>query len=254
MTLVHDEALPPGRRAPVDRADAVARNEVADIGVLDALAFRARDLAACERLRLERCEEALNGYRARIRLEALKILEASLPRDESKHVTSPNVDVTDVEHPPARAPQAEVELTTLAGSEAQRVCVRAIGDLHASGRRRRSSSRSIVRSVRTAKTVSTTAPSSVRSCARSTSTERRGSRAVRVPIARRSANGAAATASSGRRTASAPTSPSGGERRVAEKSRARGPRHACGAAATSSARGVGTVSSTSRTTSSDETR
>ena len=48
--------------------------------------------------------------------------------------------------------------------------------------------------------------------------------------------------------------PDGGERRVAEKPRACCPRHACGAAATSSARGVGTVSSTSRTTSSDETR
>ncbi len=46
----------------------------------------------------------------------------------------------------------------------------------------------------------------------------------------------------------------GGERRVPDEARACGSRHARGAAVTSSARGVGTVSSTSRTTSSDETR
>ena len=61
VALVHDEALPARRRAPVDRADAVARDEVADVRVLDPVALRARDLAARERLGLERREEALDA-------------------------------------------------------------------------------------------------------------------------------------------------------------------------------------------------
>ena len=48
--------------------------------------------------------------------------------------------------------------------------------------------------------------------------------------------------------------PDGRERCVPDEARACSSRHVRGAAVTSSARGVGTISSTSRTTSSDETR
>ena len=57
VPLVHHEALPASGGAPVDRANPVARDEVPDVGVLDAVALRASDLAARERLGLERREE-----------------------------------------------------------------------------------------------------------------------------------------------------------------------------------------------------
>ncbi len=75
-----------------------------------------------------------------------------------------------------------------------------------------------------------------------------GSRA-RVPTTRRSANGAATIASSGRRSASAPTSPSAA-RAAYPTSRGFPARVTSAAGRASSAGGVGTLSSTSPTTSS----
>ena len=54
MALVHHQPLPSGGRPPVDRPDAVAGDEVADVRVFDPVALRPRDLAAGERLRLDR--------------------------------------------------------------------------------------------------------------------------------------------------------------------------------------------------------
>src|SRR5688500_20086694 len=67
-------------------------------------------LAALPILGLVGREEAPDGHRAWIRLEALKVLEARFPRDEAQHVTSPNVHATDVEHAPARSEEHTSEL------------------------------------------------------------------------------------------------------------------------------------------------
>ena len=57
MALVDDEPLVACGGPPVDRSDPVARHEVPDVRVLDAVALRPRDLTAGERLRLHRRQE-----------------------------------------------------------------------------------------------------------------------------------------------------------------------------------------------------
>ena len=58
VLLVDDEPVPARRRPPVDRAQAVAGNVLAEVGVLDAVALRS-DLASREHLRLAGRKDAL---------------------------------------------------------------------------------------------------------------------------------------------------------------------------------------------------
>ena len=134
MSLVHDQPLPPRRGAPVDRADPVSGDEVADVRVLDAVALHARHLASGERLRLERGEQRLKRRLCRVRLQPVVLLERCLPRHESEHVACPQVDAPDVEDAPARAPQAQWKVASFACAKADRVGARAVDDLHSAGK------------------------------------------------------------------------------------------------------------------------
>ncbi len=249
MALVHDEPLPTSGCPPVDGAHAIAGYELADIGVLDSLALHSRDLAARERLRLERGEEPLDGQRARIRLQAREVLEACLPGDESERVARADLEPADVEDTPPPAAQAELERATLARAQAQAARPRSAHDLD-SGWELEQQVEPIDRSIgahlddrghfrvleRALGEVERDGDQRLARRAgpdREEKCERGGQHGELGPPERQCADEADRS-----------------ERRVAEQARATGSGHAWCAATASSARGVGTVSSTSRTTSS----
>ena len=211
MALVHHEALPARRRAPVDRADSVAGYEVADVRVLDPSPFvRATSLPASAWVRRGRWTVTGLGY-------ALRRRRSSKP---ASHVTSRSASrartsTRPTSNTPQRAHRRQARLRLSPARRRSACASEPSATSMPRGRRRRTSSRSIVRSVRTATTASTTAPSSVRSCARSTATELRLACDARAG-ARSRANGAATTASSGRRRARAAPGPTVA-RRVAEE-------------------------------------
>src|SRR6185312_2688913 len=114
MALVHHQPLPTGRRPPVDRADAVAGDEVANVRVFDAVALRSRDLAAGERLRLDRRQQSAERERLRVRLQTMGGWNAALPGDEAPRVSRPDPNRSEVVHAPAKAANGEVEFALLA--------------------------------------------------------------------------------------------------------------------------------------------
>ncbi len=113
VALVDDEPLPASGGAPVDRANTIARDEVANVGVLHAFPLYPRDLASGECLRLERCEDGMQRDRARVRLQSVRMVDAALPCDETKCVARADVDAAEVEDSPARTAQSELEVSRL---------------------------------------------------------------------------------------------------------------------------------------------
>ena len=104
VALVDDEVVPPSGGTPVDRAQAVARDVVAEVRVLDAVALRTGDLASGEGLRLDRGEDPAHRFFPRIRLQPGRVSEATLPDHEPEHVACPHLDLPDViETPPHRS-------------------------------------------------------------------------------------------------------------------------------------------------------
>ena len=210
VALVDDEPLPTGGCAPVDRAHAVAGHEVADVRVLDAVALAPRDLAARERLRLHRREESAQRDRARVRLEADATSSSVSPRSRAgtrrarARSTSPElVDApascsagrtASSRSSPAREPQA--------ASRARRRRPPCLAGARAGARR----------DPRTAARADGHDCLDLAPLERPLGVERELGLDARVaarafPTTSTSANGAATIASSGRRSASAPTMP-----------------------------------------------
>ena len=133
MALVDDEGLTPRRRAPVDRADPIACDEVTKVCVLDPVAGVPRHLVAGERLRLAGGDQALDGLQPRIRLQRQPLVEALLPRDDAKDIGRAQLDPPDVEDTPMRAAEHERHDSFLPRLEPQAEGALAVGYVEAVG-------------------------------------------------------------------------------------------------------------------------
>src|SRR5262249_61115844 len=78
----HERGLPRGR-APVDRAQEIPGDVVAETGVFDAVRLRPRHVASGERLRLDRRQQAVEELFLRVGLERRPRGESLLPADEA---------------------------------------------------------------------------------------------------------------------------------------------------------------------------
>ena len=235
--------------APVDRAHAVAGYEVADIRVFHPVSLRSRDLAPGEGLRLHRREEPTESDRPWVRLEAMGRLDARRPGDETERVSRSNPHLADVVHAPARAADRELELALLTPAKTKAVRATAVGKLDTSGELHRD-----VGAVDRALGVKRHDQRHVGVLDRPFVVQRHGrfEAGISHPGAERQSEreGSCQDSELGAAKRERPDQPERGQRRVSEESRIARTGHVCARCRTSSARGVGTVSSTSRTRSS----
>ena len=108
MALVDDEHVAPGARPPVDRADAVARRELAQVGELEPFALLPRDLVARERLRRDGCDDPAQRLRERVDAQARPPVEPCLPGEQPEAVSCPQPDVADLVVPPPGAAEPQL--------------------------------------------------------------------------------------------------------------------------------------------------
>ena len=127
VRLVDPRLAPPRGRAPVDAANAVAGHERPQVGELDPLAADARCLAARERLRLERAQQAVELLAARIDLQRPRQLELLLEDEQPEAVLRAQEEVADQIGAPALATQRIRELRLVAVVEPQEPRVRGLG-------------------------------------------------------------------------------------------------------------------------------
>ena len=202
--------------SPCRRADArqlidahpIAGDEVADVGVLDAFALHPRDLAARERLRLERRQESVERDRARVRLQAVGAPRACLPGDEPERVAGADRRRL----PRSKTPQRVQRRPSWSSAPRRREgagCAFALPSTTSIPAGARGGARADRRiAPRGRCTVASISLPLERAVGFESELDRDARARCRARAdARRSANGAAMTASSGRRSASAPTRP-----------------------------------------------
>src|SRR6478609_1334322 len=117
VLLVHEQLATAGARAPVDAAHPVARLPVTDVGELDSVAARARELVADEDLGVERLEEGAQRLDARVHAQRLSPADSGLPRVEAEPVGCTYEDWAEHECAPALASHVELECARLARLE-----------------------------------------------------------------------------------------------------------------------------------------
>jgi len=110
MLLIHVQISAAGRCTPVDRPHAIARSPFANVGELDPVALRARELVADERLRVERRKQRAHRLDAWIDAQRLTAAGARLPRVKAEPVARTDKQRPDGERAPARAAQRHVDL------------------------------------------------------------------------------------------------------------------------------------------------
>src|SRR4051812_16229526 len=110
--------------APVDPADAVSRDERAEVGELDPLAPRARNLVTGEDLRLHRPEQPLQRVATRVDLEWPPPFERPLVDEQPERILRPQDEVADEVAAPVIAAELVLERPPLAVAEPQQLRVR----------------------------------------------------------------------------------------------------------------------------------
>jgi hypothetical protein len=97
------------------------RLPLADVGELDAVALRARELVADERLRLERSEQRVHRLDARIDAQRLSSPCVRFPRVEAEAVARAQQHRADGKRTPARAAKRHVDVAR--ARQHKRACI-----------------------------------------------------------------------------------------------------------------------------------
>ncbi len=233
MGLVHPRLAAPRGGPPVDAADAVAGHERPQVGELDPLAARARELVAGEGLRLERPQQLSQLLAARVDLQRAPPLERLLEDEQPEAVVRAEDEVADEVGAPALAAERVARARAARPAcKPQQLRVRRLRDRARPGGRSSSSSRGTGVSARSSSVASTGSPST---CALGVELED-APRPAAAPRARARRRAGARTAprgrpAPGRPSTSAASRPSAGERGVRAELRRRRAGHSAPARA-----------------------